>query len=290
MALINCGECGREISDKSTVCIGCGAPVTATFSAASEPAKPVPKNESRQSEEKYFVLIEDNESGPHTLAKLHEMWSKGEIWEGTLFAQSGMEEWKPLSEILSKIKDYKKKLPKARETISPLDSNQSQYKCEHCFGIITFGINRLGEKIFCPHCQRDTVLRSISHSNVKPHKSQFQSPKKCPYCSGEIPVEAVKCKHCGSSVSTLNKSPTEARDPLLMAVYSGCCLAGMGQMVLGQTGKGFVMLLGSVAVAVITGGIGALVLWPLNGIDAYMVASAMKKGKPVGAWDFFPSN
>lgn len=29
MALINCSECGREISDKAETCLGCGAPVVA---------------------------------------------------------------------------------------------------------------------------------------------------------------------------------------------------------------------------------------------------------------------
>lgn len=37
MALIACGECGREISDKAAQCIGCGAPVEVT---ADRPALP----------------------------------------------------------------------------------------------------------------------------------------------------------------------------------------------------------------------------------------------------------
>jgi hypothetical protein len=30
MALIACSECGRAVSDKAAVCIGCGAPLTAS--------------------------------------------------------------------------------------------------------------------------------------------------------------------------------------------------------------------------------------------------------------------
>jgi hypothetical protein len=30
MALIACSECGRAVSDKAAVCIGCGAPITAS--------------------------------------------------------------------------------------------------------------------------------------------------------------------------------------------------------------------------------------------------------------------
>lgn len=31
MALIACSECGRAVSDKAVVCIGCGAPLTTSF-------------------------------------------------------------------------------------------------------------------------------------------------------------------------------------------------------------------------------------------------------------------
>ena len=27
MALVKCGECGREVSDKAPACLGCGAPI-----------------------------------------------------------------------------------------------------------------------------------------------------------------------------------------------------------------------------------------------------------------------
>jgi hypothetical protein len=38
MALIACSECGRAVSDKATVCIGCGAPLS-----TSSPIDLVPK-------------------------------------------------------------------------------------------------------------------------------------------------------------------------------------------------------------------------------------------------------
>jgi hypothetical protein len=34
MALITCGECGREISDKAPACVGCGAPIEMASKAA----------------------------------------------------------------------------------------------------------------------------------------------------------------------------------------------------------------------------------------------------------------
>ncbi len=45
MALIRCPECGREISDKSSTCIGCGAPVTQDSNNKLKPGKIKPKGE-----------------------------------------------------------------------------------------------------------------------------------------------------------------------------------------------------------------------------------------------------
>ena len=40
MALIKCPECGKEISDKASACIGCGCPVSAMKAEAVKPASP----------------------------------------------------------------------------------------------------------------------------------------------------------------------------------------------------------------------------------------------------------
>ncbi len=42
MALINCTECGREVSDKAAACPGCGAPVVPPPLAAPAPPPPLP--------------------------------------------------------------------------------------------------------------------------------------------------------------------------------------------------------------------------------------------------------
>ena len=43
MALIQCSECGRSVSDKATACVGCGAPIeqdaNAVFASAPQPSK-----------------------------------------------------------------------------------------------------------------------------------------------------------------------------------------------------------------------------------------------------------
>jgi hypothetical protein len=115
--------------------------------------------------------------------------------------------------------------------------------------------------------------------------------KKCTFCAEEISLEALKCKHCGASLSTrVLQSTAQPKDPLLMAIASGCCLAGLGQILLGQVTKGIVFLILCLVIGSITGGIAALVLWPVMGIDAYMVAKKLKNGQPVSEWEFFPQS
>lgn len=72
-----------------------------------------------------------------------------------------------------------------------------------------------------------------------------------------------------------------------MGVLSGCCICGLGQIVLGQTIKGFAILLIGVLISVGTAGLGILVIWPLGAIDAYLIAKKLKAGKMVGRWEFF---
>jgi TM2 domain-containing membrane protein YozV len=77
------------------------------------------------------------------------------------------------------------------------------------------------------------------------------------------------------------------KDPVLMAVLSGCCIAGLGQIILGQVTKGVVILLGSIALGAVTMGVSVFVTWPLGAIDAYMIAKKLKEGRIVGQWEFF---
>jgi TM2 domain-containing membrane protein YozV len=47
MALINCGECGKQISDQAAACPHCGAPVTGRYQPATTPVVvKIPKSRS----------------------------------------------------------------------------------------------------------------------------------------------------------------------------------------------------------------------------------------------------
>lgn len=125
--------------------------------------------------------------------------------------------------------------------------------------------------------------------------AELESVRYCTYCGAEIPnPNALVCLKCGGKVGSANApsgvvASNPPKDPMLMALLSGCCIAGLGQIVLGQVTKGIALLLGNMVLAVMTLGVSALLTWPLMGVDAYLVASRLKEGKAVGEWDFFPT-
>jgi len=130
----------------------------------------------------------------------------------------------------------------------------------------------------------------------------------CQECGAETNPAATVCIKCG--VPLKSSSPTRSRsrhpvpdsastdvdlvvasdppkDPLLMALLSGCCLAFLGQLILGQKTKGIVMMIVSAFICVLTLGVGILILYPVAAIDAYLIAKKLKNGQAVGQWEFF---
>ncbi|MEL7264491.1 MAG: hypothetical protein AAFN70_11780 [Planctomycetota bacterium] len=77
------------------------------------------------------------------------------------------------------------------------------------------------------------------------------------------------------------------KDPMLMAILSGCLLAGVGQMILGQMTKGLTLLVVGIVLGTITFGIAIPVFWILMAVDAYQLASKLKNGQPIRQWEFF---
>jgi TM2 domain-containing membrane protein YozV len=75
-------------------------------------------------------------------------------------------------------------------------------------------------------------------------------------------------------------------EPALAALLS-FLLVGLGQMVLGQTIKGVVMLIVALVLGALTGCVACLVTFPVSAIDAYLIAKKLKEGKSVGEWEFF---
>ena len=67
-------------------------------------------------------------------------------------------------------------------------------------------------------------------------------------------------------------------------------VVGLGQLVLGQTGKGMFLFFGTISLVVFTCGYGLLLVplvWIFAGVDAYMVAAKLRRGIAVSPWEFF---
>jgi hypothetical protein len=56
----------------------------------------------------YYLLLEGETSGPHTLEELHQMWQAEKITLDTLYVEPGMAECKPVNTILNKVSGFKK--------------------------------------------------------------------------------------------------------------------------------------------------------------------------------------
>ncbi len=56
MALINCTECERQISDKASTCPGCGAPVATVAAVTHASAQPLSQEHTTSSRGVYILL------------------------------------------------------------------------------------------------------------------------------------------------------------------------------------------------------------------------------------------
>ncbi len=125
----------------------------------------------------------------------------------------------------------------------------------------------------------------------------------CNQCGSHIGTETTHCLYCGAPNRNIQQTgfspgpmtpgqkfvlPSHPpKNPLLMGFLTGCCITGLGQIILGQTVKGIVLLVGSIVLYVATSGLGFLLVAPLLAVDAYLIAKKLEAGNPVGEWEFF---
>jgi hypothetical protein len=169
------------------------------------------------------------------------------------------------------------------------DKQQGPYSYDQIQSMWNNGL--LTADMFCRASDSADWILLIEHfsdsGSERTASPAIETDVRCPFCCGEIPQKAVKCKHCGTKLS--EKLESSGTRPIIAALASSCCVAGLGQILVGQIGKGLVLMLVCVVVAFVTGGTGVVIMWPLMGIDAYMVAKRQVEGKPVGPWEFFPN-
>jgi len=79
--------------------------------------------------------------------------------------------------------------------------------------------------------------------------------------------------------------PTNPPKSATTALILSCLISGVGQIYLGQTIKGIVILIGSLVLwGTIVGG---PVIWIVAMVDAHAIGNKLASGKSVGQWEFF---
>ena len=127
----------------------------------------------------------------------------------------------------------------------------------------------------------------------------------CPNCGAGLQPGATKCLKCGSAVEVQQQAGAPGAAPAapgmvatkdvspFLAAFLSWLLMGLGQIYIGQTTKGIVLLvLGLLfyVIDIVTCGIFLFVHGPIAIvfiIDAAMVAGKVKSGQPVSQWRFF---
>ena len=131
------------------------------------------------------------------------------------------------------------------------------------------------------------------------------APVHCASCGALSPAGTATCVRCGSPLpqpaaiapgypyayptttpGCIQKAPG-SHSPVIAVLLSVFCCSVAGQFYNGQFLKGIIMLVAAVGLAVVTGGLTALLTWPLFAVDAGMVASRLNRGEPVSEWQFF---
>ncbi|MBP5674431.1 MAG: zinc-ribbon domain-containing protein [Lentisphaeria bacterium] len=145
--------------------------------------------------------------------------------------------------------------------------------CSHC------GVAIGMEKKFCANCGQAVNANQAICLKCGCALPQMQTPNNMPQM--QTPNNMNNAQNAGQKmIQPSGKSATTA-------TILSCLITGLGQIYLGQTIKGVVMLLGGIVISLITAGIAGLPIWIITMVDAYKIGKKLEAGQSVGEWEFF---
>jgi TM2 domain-containing membrane protein YozV len=106
----------------------------------------------------------------------------------------------------------------------------------------------------------------------------------CEFCGNKlINPNAVVCPNCGADLKNTEipayEVPNKQKSPGLAAVLS-FLICGLGQMYIGDIGRGVIFLIITLIIGILTAGIGGIIMLILVIYDAYKSAILYNEGKP----------
>jgi len=78
------------------------------------------------------------------------------------------------------------------------------FTCPECGESLSVDKNNAGQEGDCPLCGKGIVIPSIPKTGEHHSKTG-----ECPFCGGQIPTAALRCKHCGASLTSGGVSEKE---------------------------------------------------------------------------------
>ena len=131
-----------------------------------------------------------------------------------------------------------------------------------------------------------------NHAEVCPKCGvrQLKLKNYCQSCGAATQEYQDVCLSCGTRLQggtiSANGPVDTSVNPILMGLVS-FLIVGLGQIIMGQVGKGIAIFVGSIVLGFFTFGISAFITTPLAVVDAVLIAKKKQQGKRVGEWEFF---
>jgi len=156
-----------------------------------------------------------------------------------------------------------------------------RFTCPSCGKVLKIPDEKIGVKLSCPGCKTGFKVPAsksapeqpvVASSGQKPPSGKASAPRPAPNQDEDEDTEAPKG-------DVLPSDPPKS--PGLMCVLS-LLIPGLGQILLGQTVKGIVMIVVTAATCGLCG-----LMYVIAPIDAYKIAKKLQEGNPVGNWQFF---